>query len=41
MRQKYEKKLNIWKQHDLNGYICFKLGQSVGKTNSFAMKSSA
>lgn len=36
-----EQKLNVWKQHDLNEYICFKLRQPVGKTNSFGMNSSA
>lgn len=33
--------LNMWNQYDLNVYICFKLVLPVGKTNSFAMNSSA
>lgn len=41
MRQKSKQYLNVWKQQNLNRYICFELGQPVGKTNSFGMNRSA
>lgn len=41
MRQKSKQYLNVWKQQDLNRYMCFELGQPVGKTNSFGMNRSA